>query len=65
MVECFKVPNDLPLVGTVYFGIIDRGTNVLQIRPTTYCPLSCIFCSTDAGPNSKRRRTEYLSSLTI
>ncbi|MEM4157568.1 MAG: radical SAM protein [Candidatus Methanomethylicaceae archaeon] len=63
MVECFKVPDNLPLVGTVYFGIIDRGTNVLQIRPTTYCPLSCIFCSTDAGPNSKRRRTEYLVEL--
>ncbi|MCX8181899.1 MAG: radical SAM protein [Candidatus Methanomethyliaceae archaeon] len=63
MVELFKVPDDIPLVGTVYFGIIDRGTNVLQIRPTTCCPLNCIFCSTDAGPKSKRRRAEYLVEL--
>jgi uncharacterized Fe-S cluster-containing radical SAM superfamily enzyme len=63
MREPFKLPEDVPLVGTVYFGIIDRGTNVLQIRPTTYCPLNCIFCSTDAGPKSKRRRAEYLVEL--
>ena len=63
MVELFRVPEDLPLVGTVCFGIVDRGTNVLQIRPTTYCPLNCIFCSTDAGPNSKRRRAEYLVNI--
>jgi len=61
--EQFKVPEDIPLVGSICFGIIDRGTNVLQIRPTTYCPLSCIFCSTDAGPKSKRRRAEYIVEL--
>ncbi|MBC7112510.1 MAG: radical SAM protein [Candidatus Methanomethyliales bacterium] len=63
MAELFKLPEDIPLIGTVYFGIIDRGTNVLQIRPTTYCPLNCIFCSTDAGPKSKRRRAEYIIDL--
>ena len=63
MVEAFRVPSEVPLVGSVYFGIIDRGTNVLQIRPTTCCPLSCIFCSTDAGPKSKRRKAEYLIEL--
>ncbi|MGQ9759949.1 MAG: radical SAM protein [Candidatus Methanomethylicaceae archaeon] len=63
MVEIFRVPNNIPLMGTVYFGIIDRGTNVIQIRPSTQCPLSCIFCSTDAGPSSRRRRTEYLVEL--
>lgn len=63
MAELFKVPYDMPLMGTVYFGIIDRGTNVIQIRPSTSCPLSCIFCSTDAGPSSKRRRAEYLVEL--
>jgi len=44
------------------FGVIDRGTNVLQIRPTTLCPLNCIFCSVDAGPYSKSRVSEFIVS---
>lgn len=63
MPRIFKIPEDVPLVGTVYFGIIDRGTNVLQIRPSTSCPLNCIFCSTDAGPKSKNRQAEYIVDL--
>lgn len=54
---------DVPLFGCIAFGIIDRGTNVLQIRPYTECPLSCVFCSTDAGPRSKRRISEYMVDL--
>ena len=54
---------DVPLIGTVAFGIIDRGTNVIQVRPTTLCPLSCVFCSTDAGPKSRRRICEYVVDL--
>jgi uncharacterized Fe-S cluster-containing radical SAM superfamily enzyme len=48
-----------PLMGAVFIGVIDRGTNVLQVRPTTLCPLSCIFCSVDAGPASRRRTAEF------
>ncbi|MDP2844544.1 MAG: hypothetical protein Q8N79_00525, partial [Candidatus Methanoperedens sp.] len=54
---------DIPLFGCIAFGIIDRGTNVLQVRPYTECPLSCVFCSTDAGPHSKRRMSEYMVDL--
>ncbi|MBW2991846.1 radical SAM protein [Candidatus Woesearchaeota archaeon] len=49
----------IPLIGTIMFGIIDRGTNLLQIRPTTICPLNCPFCSTDAGKFSKTRQADY------
>jgi len=52
--------DDVPLVGHIAFGIIDRGTNVLQVRPTTLCPLNCIFCSVDAGPHSRTRLSEYI-----
>ena len=45
------------------FGIIDRGTNVLQVRPTTLCPLNCIFCSVDAGPFSRNRVAEFIVEL--
>ena len=50
---------ELPLIGCIAFGLIDRGTNVVQVRPVSYCPLSCIFCSTDAGPRSRWRRAEF------
>ncbi len=41
---------DLPLTGALPFGVIDRGTNLLQIRPVSGCNLSCPFCSVDEGP---------------
>ena len=56
---------DLPLVGAIAFGLIDRGTNVIQVRPTSLCPLSCPFCSTDAGPNSRHRAAEYMVDLDL
>ncbi|MEM1507319.1 MAG: radical SAM protein [Candidatus Bathyarchaeia archaeon] len=61
--EVFEVSEPIPLLGCIAFGLIDRGTNLIQVRPITTCPLSCIFCSTDAGPKSKRRRTEYIVPL--
>ena len=56
---------ELPLVGAIAFGVIDRGTNVLQVRPTSLCPLSCPFCSTDAGPCSRHRAAEYVVDLDL
>lgn len=56
----FEISSDIPLVGNIAFGLIDRGTNVIQVRPISTCPLSCIFCSTNAGPKSKLRQTEYI-----
>lgn len=55
-----KVSDPIPLIGHIAFGIIDRGTNMLQVRPFSNCPMSCIFCSVDAGPNTKTRVTEYI-----
>jgi hypothetical protein len=50
----------IPLMGSSAFGIIDRGTNLIQIRPVTGCNLRCIFCSVDEGRNSKTRLTDYV-----
>jgi len=58
--KVYYVSRDLPLLGHIAFGLIDRGTNLLQVRPTSLCPLSCIFCSVDAGPHSRTRQTEYV-----
>lgn len=56
----FRVEDPIPLVGHIAFGVIDRGTNVLQVRPTTLCQHSCIFCSVDAGPRSTTRQSEFI-----
>jgi uncharacterized Fe-S cluster-containing radical SAM superfamily enzyme len=58
-----EVPADWPLIGCIAFGVIDRGTNLIQVRPSSSCPLSCIFCSTDAGPSSRNRQAEYVVDL--
>lgn len=50
----------IPLLGHSAFGIIDRGTNLLQVRCISGCNLSCIFCSVDEGRKSKTRKTDYI-----
>ena len=50
----------IPLLGLAFIGIIARNNNnIIQIRTTTLCNQSCIFCSTDAGPFTKFHRTQY------
>ncbi|HID43293.1 MAG TPA: radical SAM protein [Archaeoglobaceae archaeon] len=50
----------LPLLGSVSFGLIDRGTNLIQVRPATGCNLNCIYCSVDEGKASKSLMTDYI-----
>ncbi|MBI4452370.1 radical SAM protein [Candidatus Woesearchaeota archaeon] len=45
----------IPLIGTNYFGLVDRGTNIIEAKPITSCNISCIFCSVDEGPKSRRK----------
>ncbi len=54
--------SQIPLMGSIYFGIIDRGTNLIQVRPITGCILNCPFCSVDEGPFSQTRITDYIIS---
>lgn len=44
----------IPLFGTTSFGIIDRNTNMIEVRPLTGCNMNCIFCSVDEGLASKK-----------
>ncbi|MHA1131314.1 MAG: radical SAM protein [Candidatus Helarchaeota archaeon] len=50
----------IPLLGSLYFGIIDRGTNLIQVRPMTGCILNCPFCSVNEGPRSENRHVDYI-----
>lgn len=59
----FFIRSNEPIHTYVGFGVIDRGTNVIQVRPTTLCPLNCIFCSVDAGPFSRNRVCEFYVDL--
>jgi uncharacterized protein len=44
----------IPLIGCSYFGLIDRNTNLIEVRPLTGCNLNCIYCSVDEGPKSRK-----------
>lgn len=53
--ECLYIHENLgiPLLGSNEFGLIDRGSNIIEIKPLTGCNLSCTFCSVDEGVNNK------------
>ncbi|MFH1399924.1 MAG: radical SAM protein, partial [Nanoarchaeota archaeon] len=44
----------IPLIGSNVFGIVDRGTNVIEVKPMTGCNQDCIYCSVDEGASSKK-----------
>lgn len=41
--------SDIPLMGIDYIGVIDRGTNVIEVKPLTLCNLRCKYCFVSAG----------------
>jgi len=43
----------LPLIGNISFGIVDRGSTLLELKPNTSCNLNCIYCSVAEGLNSR------------
>ncbi len=59
--EVIRIERGTPQIGALAFGIVDRGgTNIIEVRPTTLCPLSCIYCSVNAGPRSTNRWAEFV-----
>ena len=58
-----RINEDTPLMGCIAFGIIDRGTNLLQVRATSMCNLNCVFCSTDSGPFSQYHKNNFIVDL--
>ncbi len=49
----------IPLIGHTAFGLLDRGTNLIQVRPVSGCNLNCIFCSVDEG-HTTSRKTDFI-----
>ncbi|GAB6946143.1 radical SAM protein [Vulcanisaeta sp. JCM 16161] len=58
--KIIRIGRDTPQIGALAFGVVDRGTNIIEVRPTTLCPLSCIYCSVNAGPRSTNRWAEFI-----
>ncbi len=49
----------IKLIGTPYFGIIDRNSSIIEIRPITSCNINCIYCSLSEGEKEKKQ-TDYV-----
>lgn len=45
----------IPLIGLQFIGIVDKGSEMIEIRPITNCNMNCIFCSVDEGPDSRKQ----------
>jgi len=39
----------IPLYGVDFIGIIDRGTNIIELKPLNLCNLKCKYCFVSAG----------------
>ncbi len=46
----------IPLIGNVAFGLVDRDTNIIEVKPITSCNMRCIYCSVDED----RRPVDYV-----
>lgn len=44
----------IPLIGNVAFGIVYRGSSIIEIKPVTSCNLDCVYCSISEGLSSKK-----------
>lgn len=46
--------SSIPLIGNVAFGIVHRGSSIIEIKPVTSCNLDCVYCSISEGLSSKK-----------
>ena len=44
----------IPLIGSNAFGLIDRNTNTIEVKPLTGCNENCNYCSVDEGLRTKK-----------
>ncbi|MFH1275575.1 MAG: radical SAM protein [Candidatus Woesearchaeota archaeon] len=46
--------SNIPLIGNPAFGIVYRGSSIIEVKPVTSCNLDCIYCSVGEGLSSKK-----------
>lgn len=49
----------ISLLGTLYFGIVDKGSDMIEVKPITGCNIDCVFCSVGEGLHS-RKEADYV-----
>ncbi|MEM4500169.1 MAG: radical SAM protein [Candidatus Woesearchaeota archaeon] len=54
--DAYYVTEPVPLFGILGFGIVDRGTNVVELRPINGCVFDCLHCSVNEEKSNKRKR---------
>ena len=47
--------SDIPLFGLQFIGIIDKGTDMIEVKPLTSCNLNCSFCSVGEGVKTRKQ----------
>jgi uncharacterized protein len=45
----------VPLIGLNYFGIVDRNSSLIEVKPLTGCNFNCVYCSIDEGISSTKQ----------
>ena len=53
----------IPLMGSIAFGIIDRNSNIIEVRAITSCNIKCNYCSVneDVRPTDFIVEADYLA----
>jgi hypothetical protein len=41
--------SEIPIMGVDFLGVIDRGTNIIELKPLTLCNLRCKYCFVSSG----------------
>ncbi|MBI4438360.1 radical SAM protein [Candidatus Woesearchaeota archaeon] len=44
----------IPLIGSNAFGLVDRNTNIIEVKPLSGCNENCIYCSVDEGLSTSK-----------
>ncbi len=52
----------IPLFGLDFIGILDRGTNLLEVKPITICNLRCKYCFVNAHFGDFKNSTQLISA---
>lgn len=51
--------SEIPLFGLDFIGILDRGTNLIEIKPITICNLRCKYCFVNAHFGDFKESSSY------
>ncbi|MFX1447315.1 MAG: radical SAM protein [Promethearchaeota archaeon] len=43
------IKSEIPIMGVDFLGVIDRGTNIIELKPLTLCNLRCRYCFVSSG----------------